>query len=186
MKTILTTIFAFALVVVAFSANPVMAGGGDSGLFGSLNEPVDELRELDEDNAGKTAFGGWQAVLEACKDENGDWDTNACPYLKEAEGESKSASLVCRQTPNGELVCCSFDDQGKFEGCEVANEAGNESQIAQRPDVWGAFCEEQPDVFICVDDWWNEDAESRDGFGGRAVADSGNEGSTSAASADEQ
>ena len=184
MKTTLMTTFAFALMVFVFNSNPVMAGALSN--LWSSNESVDELGDIDEDNTSKTAFGGWQAVLEACKDENGDWDTNACPYLKEAEGESEVAFLVCRQTPNGELVCCSFDDQGKFEGCEVANEAGNESQIAQRPDVWGAFCEEQPDVFICVDDWWNEDAESRDGFGGRAVADSGNEGSTSAASADEQ
>ena len=186
MKTLITT-FAFALMVFAFNANPVMAGALSN--LWSSNESVDQLRGPDEDNTSKTAFGGWQAVLEACKDENGDWDTDACPYLKESEGESEVALSVCRQTPSGQLVCCFFDEQENFEGCQVANESGNESGIAFRnQQELDAFCKKYPTSAACREDWiwWNEDAESRDGFGGRAVADSGDEGSTSAASAGDQ
>ena len=213
MKTTLITTFTFALMVLVFNTNPVMAGALSD--LWSSNESVDELRDPDEDNTSKTAFGGWQAVLEACKDENGDWDTDACPYLAKGDVEKALASwdddekadqygndwfnetgdeseiawvcgtmggvpTCCDQNPNGSVVCVS----------PFGNEAGNESQIAGYGDIgWDEFyefCQQYPDMTLCLNEWQNEDAESRDGFGGRAVADSGNEGSTSAASAGDQ
>ncbi|MCY4052371.1 MAG: hypothetical protein OXE98_00660 [Hyphomicrobiales bacterium] len=44
MKTILTTIFAIALMVFAFNTNPVIAGSGD-GIWAS--NQVDELENLE-------------------------------------------------------------------------------------------------------------------------------------------
>ena len=57
------------------------------------------------------------------------------------------------------------------------NSENNDSQVAGFGDT---YCENNPDGYLC-DSLWNEDAESNDGFGGNDVADSGNEGPTSAA-----
>ena len=69
MKTILTTIFAIALMVFAFNSNPVMAGGGDSGLFGWITgeSQVDELREPDE---AEVAGGKHLSVKSPSRDDN--------------------------------------------------------------------------------------------------------------------
>ena len=75
-----------------------------------------------------------------------------------------------------------FDGSVQCPG-DAWNSENYESAIAS---INNAYCQDNPDDYLCNDDWWNEDAESKNGFGGRDVADSGNEGSTSAASADDQ
>ncbi|MCY4038761.1 MAG: hypothetical protein OXF09_04805 [Hyphomicrobiales bacterium] len=58
MKTILTTIFAIAVMVFAFHTKPVMAGSGD-GIWASNQPQVDELNDPDQaDNERDIADSG--------------------------------------------------------------------------------------------------------------------------------
>ena len=71
--------------------------------------------------------------------------------------------------------------------CMMLDE-NNEREIASTQPFYGyeTLCEVYPNISLCIEDWWNEDSESVNGVGGRDVADSGDEGSTSEAGATEQ
>ncbi|MCY4030523.1 MAG: hypothetical protein OXF05_00210 [Hyphomicrobiales bacterium] len=259
-KTLMTT-FAFALMVFAFNANS--AFGWENAPEGQFTEgQFDELRDQDEDDATKTAWGGWQAVLDACKDKNGNWNRVKCPFayfekgdverliagaddekadqykgqwFNETGDESEVAMARCTTDwKTGKSVCCVPASAGGV-FCYYPSVEGKESQVAgltrrqkqqQDEDDWNAWILQQFAGYMdscvksgncmmldegneseiaydrgaelkalcrelnldpCVEIWWNEDSESRDGFGGRDVADSGNENpDTSAASVDGQ
>ena len=108
---------------------------------------------------------------------------------------TRSANYMdyCKRSGN----CMMFEDSdgdGKFEVAGRYHDSNSLDLSRDRKDynesqknrvAYG--CQIQSDGSMhCPGDAWNEDAESRDGFGGRDVADSGNEGLTSAAQESDQ
>ena len=195
MKT-LTTIFAIAVMVFAFNTNVsaneaqlealrtldcnISASG--SGFANKENCPeISEVETLDQEEKNEAvAFFGWGFCTKYsgagfCEDDSW-WRPNelngTLASLSDEEIDQKIA---------GAIDYCQKND------CALLNSDG-ESEIALTQPIRNLdlFCERHPSLWLCEDDWWNEDADSKDGFGGRDVADSGEEGSTSAAGANEQ
>ncbi|MCY4037935.1 MAG: hypothetical protein OXF09_00555 [Hyphomicrobiales bacterium] len=100
---------------------------------------------------------------------------------------------------SGRTVCCYPSSSGRGVACHYPNEEGAESEVAgltrrqkqqQDEDDWNAWILGQYAGYMdycarsgnCMMN--DPDSESLDGFGGRDIADSGAEGSTSAAGAD--
>lgn len=90
--------------------------------------------------------------------------------------------------PNSLIRYADLADYCEQHGNCIKLDNSAESQIAGTQPLlsYEQFCDIHPQASYCGGDWWSEDADSKNGFGGRNVADSGNEGSTSAASATEQ
>ena len=196
MKT-LTTIFAIAVMVFAFNTNVsaneaqlealrtldcnISASG--SGFANKENCPeISEVETLDQEEKNEAvAFFGWGFCTKYsgagfCEDDSW-WRPNelngTLASLSDEEINQKIASAI---------------DYCQKNDCELLDSDG-ESEIALTQPIRNLdlFCEIHPNLWLCNDDdWWNEDADSKDGFGGRDVADSGEEGSTSAAGANEQ
>ncbi len=191
MKTILTTIFAIAVMVFAFNAAPAHANDDIKCDFADCSDPdnhkfpkIVKIKDLDqEDRDVVVAYIGARFCLvhpeaEIC---NNDWwnseeNEGEVASLSDAELDEKLASVIdyCERVGNCLML-----------------EEGRESETAMtRPflDYERRLCDKYPEFsFYCGQNWWNEEgADSKDGSGGRNVADSGDEGSTSAAGANEQ
>ena len=157
MKTILTTItFAIAMMVFAFNANPVMAN---------------EETQLDENCTVYTS-----GVVKC--------DTPAVAQVDDpgqAEGDEKEFAYRieawCDRNPALRAAICS-DNGFEWIKQQFAGMTRRQKQ-QQDEDDWNAWILQQFAVYQ------NDDNESFDGFE-RDIADSGNEGSTSAAGASDR
>ena len=186
MKTILTTIFAIAVMVFAFNAAPAHANDDIKCDFADCSDPdnhkfpkIVEIKDLDqEDRDVVVAFIGARFCLvhpeaEIC---NNDWWNS-----EENEGEVASLS----DADLDEKLASVIDYCERVGNCLMMEESRG-SETAMTLPIRN-LCDKYPGVGFCGQDWWNEEgADSKDGFGGRDVADSGEEGSTSAAGANDQ
>ena len=212
MKTTLTTIFAIAVMVFAFNANPVMAGGGDSGIFGWITgeSQVTEVETASWDDDEKADQYG----DEWFNSENGEVDlANATCTIDQQTGQQ----VCCAPTSFGGFFCYYPNEDGKVErGVDIAcsgrdamygcsTSAGQvfasmtmEEKVKQDEEDWNnwilqqfAGLEYDPDCEIeltlrgwsCTDPnkWFNKQEDGADQIE-RAIADSGQEGSSSSAS----
>ena len=106
-----------------------------------------------------------------------------CDYSDYWWNEKENQNVEIAFGDYGTHNCSRREDGGYHCPGDAWNSEGNEGE--QFAGFLDSHCQNNPGHYLCGD-LWNEDTESRDGFGGRDVADSGNEGSTSAAQESDQ
>ncbi|MCY4031458.1 MAG: hypothetical protein OXF05_05020 [Hyphomicrobiales bacterium] len=163
MKTMRTALFALALMVFAFNVNPATANDAkeDFDNAGDFIKAMDIFLKLAENNPGEL-----DAEIEGA--DRGDKE-EAVAYF---------GANFCLSYPDAEICNNDWWSSEENEG-ELASLSDDElnQQIAGVIN----YCKKHGNCMMQIDD-----AESLDGFGGRNVADSGEEGSSSAAGADDQ
>ena len=161
MKTTLITTFAIAVMIFAFNANPVTAGG---------EKNKQEFQEFKD--GAKKGFEEFGELLKCVEGKN----------HHECRDEGRISQLE-ELDPREEEAFAGFLDYCRKHGnCMMQSEENVGQDFAT---VYDAFCLESPDNYLCFDES-NGYADPEDRSGERDIADSGNEGSTSAASASDQ